>query len=56
MFFKDFIYLFLEKREVKGGMKRGREASICERNMDQLHPNWGLGHSAGMCPDQELNW
>ena len=33
-FFKDFIYLFLEKG--KGGRKRGRETLMCERNTDWL--------------------
>ena len=33
-FFKDFIYLYLETG--KGGSKRGRETSICGRNIDWL--------------------
>ena len=33
IFLKDFIYFF---RERKGGRRRGREPSMCERNIDQL--------------------
>ena len=39
---KDFIYLFLQRG--KGGRKRGRETSMCKRNIDQLllaHPHLG---------------
>ena len=32
IFFKDFIYLFLERG--KDGGERGRETSMCERNIN----------------------
>ena len=54
--FLDFIYLFSE-RGAKRGTKRGRETSICERNIDELPlictPTRAWAHNPGMCPDQE---
>ena len=56
-FFKDFIYLFLERG--KGGRKRGRETSVWERNINQLPfvctRTRDQTCSPGMCPDWELN-
>ena len=40
-----FIYFL---REGKGGRKRGRETSVCERN-----PTRDLTRNLGMCPDPE---
>ena len=50
-FFKDFIYLFLER---EGGRKRGRE----KHGLVASHtppPTGDLAHNSGMCPDQESN-
>ena len=54
---KDFYcYLFLERGE---GREKGRETSVCERNIDLLPlsmcPNRGRGPNPGMCPHQESN-
>ena len=46
LFFKDFIYLFLERG--KGRRKRGREKSMCKRNIISLllqAPNWEPGQN-----------
>ena len=58
--FKNRIYLFLE--EGKEGRKRGRETSMCERNIDQLplicpHPrNWPKtqGYALSRNPTSDL--
>ena len=51
-----FIYYY---REGKGGRKRGRETSRCERYIDWLPlmcpPIRDLARNPGMCPDWELN-
>ena len=56
-FFKDFIYLFLERgegreeereRNINVGEKHGSDAS---RLLERTQP-----HNLGMCPDEELNW
>ena len=52
-----FIYFFSEG---KGGRKRGRETSMCKRNIGWLLltcPQQGdLAHNQGMCPVLETNW
>ena len=54
LFFKDFIYLFLENGE-------GRE-KVRERNINSwlvascMPPTGDLVCNPGMCPDWELNW
>ena len=48
----------------KGGRKRGRETSVCERNINRLPlpppapltpPTGGLAYNPDMCSDWELN-
>ena len=51
IFFKDFIYLFLETGE---GREKERERNISVW-LPLMHPQWGPGHNPGMCPDWELN-
>ena len=55
-FFRYYLFLFLNKG---GGRKRGREAWICERNINRLPlihaPTRDPNHNPGMCPNQELN-
>ena len=46
----NFIYLLLERG--KGGRKRGRETSMCKRNIDQLllaHPHLGTWLTTQAC-------
>ena len=54
LFFKDFIYLFLDRRE---GEEKERERNI---NVWMLLPCPQLGTwpacNPGMCPEWELNW
>ena len=47
--FKDFIYIFLEG---KGGRKKGRETSMCERHIGclSLLPSWGPGQQPKHVP------
>ena len=48
VFFKDFIYLFLE---------RGREGEKHQCVVaTRVPPTGDLACNPGMCPDQELNW
>ena len=49
IYIKDFIYLFLERRE---GRERGRRTSQIASCMS---PTGDLVHNLGMCPDWELN-
>ena len=52
-FFKDFIYLFLERAEEK---EKGRERNIYVW-LPLVHPLTGdLACNPGMCPDWALNW
>ena len=56
-FFKDFFYLFWERRE---GREEERETNITVWEKHQfvaspMQPNWGLGHNPGKCPDWEPN-
>ena len=52
LFFKDFIYLFLEKGEGKE-KKRERNIDVGARDTSNgcplLTPSWDLAHSPGMC-------
>ena len=50
-FFKDFIYLFLERG--KGGRKRGRETSMCGCLSDD--PHWGPGLQPRYMPSLGIN-
>ena len=49
LFFKDFIYLFLER-----GRHRGKETLMCKRNIHRLPlthvPTQDLAHNLNMCP------
>ena len=58
VFFKDFIYLFLE-REGEGGRTRGRETLMCKRGIDRLPltcaPTGDQSHNPGAFPDWESN-
>ena len=49
LFWKDFIYLFLESREREGEKHQCVVASCAP-------PTGGLARNPGMCPDWELNW
>ena len=52
VFFKIFIYLFLEREE---GREKERERNI-NVWLPLTHPLTGdLAHNPGMCPDRELN-
>ena len=51
-FWKDFIYLFLERGEGRK-KERGRETSVC--GYLSCPPTGDLAHNAGMCPEWELN-
>ena len=48
------------KRRERRERERGRETSVCERNIDWLPLACALTrdqtHNPGMCPDQESNW
>ena len=48
--FKDFIYLFLEKREGREGEKHQRVVA------SRAPPTGDLACNPGMCPDWESNW
>ena len=50
-FFKDFIYLFLER-----GKEREREGEKQCVVASHVPPNGDLAGNPGMCPDWELNW
>ena len=50
-FFKDFIYLLLERGE--GRRKSGRETSMCDCLSHA--PRGDLALNPGMCPDWESN-
>ena len=51
-FFKDFVYLFLERGE---GKEKERERNI-NMWLHLMHPpTEDLDHNPGMCPDWELN-
>ena len=50
-FFKDFIYLFLER-----GKEGEREGEIYQCVVaSHVPPTGALAHNSGMCPDWELN-
>ena len=51
IFFKDFIYLLLERVE---GRKRGRETSSVVAS--HMPPTGDLACNPGICPDLESNW
>ena len=51
-FFKDFIYLFLERGE---RMEKERERNINVWLPLVQPPTGDLAHNPGMCPDWELN-
>ena len=51
LFFKDFIYLFLERGE---GRERGRETSAC--SCFSWDPYWVPGLQPRHCSGWELNW
>ena len=50
IFFKDFIYLFLERG--KEGEREGEKHQCVVASA----PNQALTHNSGMCPDWESNW
>ena len=56
-FNRDFMSLFLERG--KGGRKRGRETSMCKRNIEWLPlahtPNRDPAHNSDVCYEWELN-
>ena len=51
VFFKDFIYLFLDRGE---GREKERERNIHVWLLS-CAPNWDLARNPGMCPDWEWN-
>ena len=51
-FFKDFIYLFLERGEGRKKRKGEKHWLVASRT----HPNQGTNPQLGMCSDWELNW
>ena len=51
-FFSDFIFIW---REGKWGRKRGKQTSMCKRNIKWLPLTNDLTCDPGMCPDWELN-
>ena len=51
VFFKDFIYLFLERKE---GRKKEGEKHQCVAAFS-MPPTGDLACNPGMCPDGELN-
>ena len=56
-FLKDFIYLFLERREE---MEKKRKENIDVRKKHSLvashmHLNWERNHNPGVCPNGEWN-
>ena len=59
LFFIKILFIYYQ-REGKGGRKRGRETSMCERHMDWLPltgpPQRTWTGNLGMCPDWESNW
>ena len=54
-FFKDFNYLFLERR---AGRTKERKTSTMERNklVPLAPPTGDLDHNSDGYPDRELNW
>ena len=51
-FLKDFLYLFLEKRE--GKEKQGEKHQCVVAS--HVGPTGDVAHNPGMCPDWESNW
>ena len=49
-FFKDFIYLFLDRGE---GRERGKHQCVVASHPP---PTGDLAHNPGMCPDWDSNW
>ena len=57
-FFKDFIYLFLEREEERGKEKE-RNIDVREKHQLDASRTFLTGdrtHNSGMCPDQASNW
>ena len=52
-FFKDFIYLFLERGGRKGEREGEKHQCVVASCMS---PTGDLAHNPGMCPDWESNW
>ena len=52
LFFKDFIYVFLERRE---GIEKEREKHQCVV-ASHMAPTGDLACNPDMCPDWESNW
>ena len=58
LFFKDFIYLFWERREGRG-KERDRNIDMWEKHWlvaSCIPPNGDWTHNAGMFPSWESNW
>ena len=57
LWFPSGILFIFRKRGKEGRRGRGRETSMCSRNMDQLPlihlPPGDVAHNPGMCPNQE---
>ena len=58
IFFKDFIYLLLERGEGRGEREEQKHQCVRDTLICCLShaPKWGPYPQPGMCPDWESNW